>query len=118
MTIQKSGKPSDGPVVAVTAPIPDESPNANVSEKSNYAKSAAIFRHNRRFIPGGVVSLNRAVQPEIAFTRGQGAYIWDYRILNLPPKSRRTNLKRQRHLIKTTPADISSSPFSRFPDLP
>jgi len=42
-----------------------------------YAKSTQIFRHNRRFIPGGVVSVNRAVQPEIVFIKGKGAYIWD-----------------------------------------
>lgn len=41
------------------------------------AKSAEILEHNRRFIPGGVVSVNRAVQPEIVFVKGQGAYIWD-----------------------------------------
>ena len=40
-------------------------------------KSAEIFRHNRCFIPGGVVSVNRAVRPEIAFVKGQGAHIWD-----------------------------------------
>jgi glutamate-1-semialdehyde 2,1-aminomutase len=40
-------------------------------------KSLEIFARNRRFIPGGVVSVNRAVQPEIAFVKGQGAYIWD-----------------------------------------
>lgn len=44
---------------------------------AGYAKSADIFRHNRRFIPGGVVSVNRATQPEIVFVKGQGAYIWD-----------------------------------------
>jgi glutamate-1-semialdehyde 2,1-aminomutase len=44
---------------------------------AGYAKSADIFRHNRQFIPGGVVSVNRATQPEIAFVKGQGAYIWD-----------------------------------------
>jgi glutamate-1-semialdehyde 2,1-aminomutase len=42
-----------------------------------YSKSAEIFSHNRRFIPGGVVSVNRAVQPEIVFTKGQGAHLWD-----------------------------------------
>ena len=40
-------------------------------------KSAEIFRNNRSFIPGGVVSVNRVTQPEIAFVRGLGAYIWD-----------------------------------------
>ncbi len=41
------------------------------------AKSSEIFTRNRQFIPGGVVSVNRAVQPEIVFLKGQGAYIWD-----------------------------------------
>jgi glutamate-1-semialdehyde 2,1-aminomutase len=36
-----------------------------------------IFLANRRSIPGGVVSVNRAVQPEIVFVRGSGARIWD-----------------------------------------
>lgn len=42
-----------------------------------YPESAAILEHNRRFIPGGAVSVNRATRPEIAFVKGQGAYIWD-----------------------------------------
>ncbi len=40
-------------------------------------ESARVLAANRRFIPGGVVSLNRATEPEIAFAKGQGAYIWD-----------------------------------------
>jgi glutamate-1-semialdehyde 2,1-aminomutase len=40
-------------------------------------ESAALFERNRRVIPGGVVSLNRLVQPEIAFARGRGSRIWD-----------------------------------------
>ncbi len=44
---------------------------------STYPKSAAILAHNRQFIPGGVVSVNRATSPEIVFAKGQGAYIWD-----------------------------------------
>ncbi len=43
----------------------------------NYPRSAAILERNRRFIPGGVVSVNRAVTPEIVFVRGEGAWIWD-----------------------------------------
>ncbi len=39
--------------------------------------SLKILNHNRRFIPGGVVSVNRAVRPEIAFTRARGAILWD-----------------------------------------
>lgn len=43
----------------------------------NRSKSAELFAANRRVIPGGLVSLNRKVEPEIAFVRGQGAYVWD-----------------------------------------
>ena len=42
-----------------------------------YPKSAAILERNRRFLPGGVSSINRAVRPEIAFIKAQGAYLWD-----------------------------------------
>src|SRR5215467_3542290 len=42
-----------------------------------HAKSSKILKHNQTFIPGGVVSVNRSVQPEIVFVKGQGAYIWD-----------------------------------------
>ena len=41
-----------------------------------YSQSAEILEKNRRFIPGGVVSTNRAANPEIVFVKGQGAYIW------------------------------------------
>jgi len=43
----------------------------------NHSQSAALFTANSRHIPGGVVSLNRKVSPEIAFVRGEGAYLWD-----------------------------------------
>lgn len=43
----------------------------------SYPRSAEILERNRRFIPGGVVSVNRAVTPEIVFVRGEGAWIWD-----------------------------------------
>ncbi len=43
----------------------------------SYQRSAELFARNRRVIPGGVVSVNRAVQPEIAFVRGQGSRVWD-----------------------------------------
>ena len=39
--------------------------------------SLEILNHNRQFIPGGVVSVNRAVRPEIVFTRARGAWLWD-----------------------------------------
>ena len=40
-------------------------------------QSAEILAHNRRFIPGGMVSINRSTQPELVFVRGEGAYMWD-----------------------------------------
>src|SRR4029450_8622327 len=43
----------------------------------SYPKSLAILEKNRQYIPGGVVSVNRATQPEIVFVKGQGAYLWD-----------------------------------------
>jgi glutamate-1-semialdehyde 2,1-aminomutase len=39
--------------------------------------SASIFKANRAVIPGGVVSVNRAITPEIAFARGRGSRVWD-----------------------------------------
>jgi glutamate-1-semialdehyde 2,1-aminomutase len=42
-----------------------------------YPKSAILFQKNRKYITGGVVSVNRATQPEIAFIRGEGAYMYD-----------------------------------------
>jgi glutamate-1-semialdehyde 2,1-aminomutase len=44
---------------------------------AGYSKSADIFRNNRKFIPGGVVSVNRATEPEIVFVKGRGAHVWD-----------------------------------------
>ena len=42
-----------------------------------YEKSAQILASHQKFIPGGVVSVNRATHPAIVFVKGQGAYIWD-----------------------------------------
>jgi glutamate-1-semialdehyde 2,1-aminomutase len=39
--------------------------------------SKAILERNRQFIPGGVVSVNRAVEPNISFVKGEGARVWD-----------------------------------------
>ncbi len=39
--------------------------------------SQAVFARNARVIAGGAVSLNRLVEPRIAFRRGRGARIWD-----------------------------------------
>src|ERR1017187_6905016 len=42
-----------------------------------HTESMRILAHNKKYIPGGVVSVNRAVNPEIVFLKGEGAYIWD-----------------------------------------
>jgi glutamate-1-semialdehyde 2,1-aminomutase len=42
-----------------------------------HEQSKTILGKNRNYIPGGVVSVNRAIKPEIVFTKGEGAYIWD-----------------------------------------
>ena len=43
----------------------------------SYPKSEKILEVNRRFIPGGVVSVNRATTPPIVFVKGEGANLWD-----------------------------------------
>ena len=43
----------------------------------NRSKSNQVLVSNERYIPGGVVSIVRKTEPAIAFTRGQGAYLWD-----------------------------------------
>ena len=40
-------------------------------------ESQRIFEHARRFIPGGVSSINRLTEPNLVFTRAEGAYIYD-----------------------------------------
>lgn len=42
-----------------------------------HRQSQAILTSNRKYIPGGVASVNRAVSPNIVFVKGQGAYLWD-----------------------------------------
>jgi len=46
-------------------------------QQLNLTRSAEIHARNRQWIPGGVVSLNRAAKPEIVFVRGQGSRVWD-----------------------------------------
>lgn len=40
-------------------------------------RSAAILKNNQQWIPGGVVSLNRKVEPNLCFTWGEGSRIRD-----------------------------------------
>ena len=43
----------------------------------SYTESKAILANNSRYIPGGIVSVNRVTSPEITFVKGLGAYLWD-----------------------------------------
>src|SRR5665213_2436914 len=43
----------------------------------NSTESKKLLKHNKSYIPGGVVSVNRAIEPEIAFAKGEGSKIWD-----------------------------------------
>lgn len=43
----------------------------------SWPKSSALLKNNERWIPGGVVSLNRKSEPNICFTRGKGSHVWD-----------------------------------------
>lgn len=43
----------------------------------SWPQSNALLKQNEKWIPGGVVSLNRKSDPNICFTKGQGAYAWD-----------------------------------------
>jgi glutamate-1-semialdehyde 2,1-aminomutase len=38
---------------------------------------AALLTRNSAYIPGGVSSTNRIIDPPISFSKGQGAYLWD-----------------------------------------
>ena len=42
-----------------------------------YPRSNQILEQNRRFIPGGMFSLNRETDPNLAFVKGEGAILWD-----------------------------------------
>lgn len=44
---------------------------------SRHPVSARILKHNLRYIPGGVMSLNRKVDPPISFVRAAGSHMWD-----------------------------------------
>src|ERR1039457_4270784 len=40
-------------------------------------KLDSLLARNRLYIPGGVSSINRIIDPPIVFTKGGGAYVWD-----------------------------------------
>jgi glutamate-1-semialdehyde 2,1-aminomutase len=47
-----------------------------MSTASSEALNSLIERNNT-YIPGGISSANRMIDPAVAFVRGEGAYIWD-----------------------------------------
>lgn len=47
------------------------------SQQWRHEKSVEVLNRNRKYIPGGIVSLARKAEPEIAFERAEGAYMWD-----------------------------------------
>lgn len=57
-----------------TSQLTPESPR---SASGPSDKSKQVFEHNRKYIPGGVMSLPRRADPELAFERADGAYMWD-----------------------------------------
>src|ERR1700733_2713306 len=44
---------------------------------SGNMSSETVLQNNRRYIPGGISSVNRSIDPAITFVRGEGAYLWD-----------------------------------------
>jgi hypothetical protein len=67
--------PSSGPDATIDGSAFD--PDNWFRPMQTYPKSRQILEANRRFIPGGVVSINRSGVPEIVFVRGEGPLIWD-----------------------------------------
>jgi len=41
------------------------------------SRLAALIERNSAYIPGGISSANRLIDPPIAFVNGRGAYLWD-----------------------------------------
>ncbi|MGX5819766.1 aspartate aminotransferase family protein [Chitinophaga lutea] len=44
---------------------------------NTWPKSSEQLKRNEKWIPGGVVSLNRKSDPNICFAKGQGSRVWD-----------------------------------------
>jgi glutamate-1-semialdehyde 2,1-aminomutase len=44
---------------------------------SGNMSSETVLQHNRRYIPGGISSVNRSIDPAITFVKGEGAHLWD-----------------------------------------
>ena len=53
--------------------------NISKKEKTMTQKDtvAAVWEQHKKVIPGGVVSLNRVIDPMRVFVKAEGAYLWD-----------------------------------------
>jgi len=63
--------PDAGPVVLTLTP------GAHDARIAVVGISVDVLAHNKAYIPGGVSSTNRVIDPVISFVRGEGAHIWD-----------------------------------------
>jgi glutamate-1-semialdehyde 2,1-aminomutase len=48
-----------------------------IMDMSTSPELAELLRRNQTYIPAGISSANRIIDPPIAFVRGQGAHLWD-----------------------------------------
>ena len=51
--------------------------NTETANMNNWPKSENLLKENERWIPGGVVSLNRKSEPNICFNYGRGSRVFD-----------------------------------------
>jgi glutamate-1-semialdehyde 2,1-aminomutase len=51
--------------------------NRTLSGQNGTSRSAAVLENNQQWIPGGVVSLNRKVEPNLCFSWGEGSRVRD-----------------------------------------
>jgi glutamate-1-semialdehyde 2,1-aminomutase len=47
-----------------------------MSSHSKQQSEPDLYAKSRRFIPGGVSSINRLISPPLAFSKADGAYLW------------------------------------------
>lgn len=52
-------------------------PWVRLAAMTGFSASDRILDRNRQYIPGGISSINRLTDPNIAFVRGEGSHLWD-----------------------------------------
>ena len=67
------------PKVPVATGVQNTCVNISEKEKTMIQKNtvAAVWEQHKKVIPGGVVSLNRVIDPMRVFVKAEGAYLWD-----------------------------------------